>query len=77
MPLSDRELFARVTDMRRIILGSLLALFVLLQIGCQTVVVNSNRLEGMAGIRLMRQDDPINGSNWAKDIYNGDWNHSN
>ena len=41
------------------------------------VVVNSNRLEGMAGIRLMRQDDPINGSNWAKDIYNGDWNHSN
>lgn len=41
------------------------------------VVVNSNRLEGMAGIRLMRQDDPINGSNWAKDIYNCDWNHSN
>jgi len=63
--------------MRRITLRSLLALFLLLQVGCQMVVVNSKRLEGMAGIRLMRQDDPINGFNWAKDIYNGNWNHSN
>ena len=71
MPLSDRELFARVMDMRRIILGSLLALFVLLQTGCQTVIVNGKRLEGMAGVRLMRSDDPVNRTYWAKDIYSG------
>lgn len=55
--------------MRRIILNSLLALFLLLQAGCQTVIVNGKRLEGMAGIRLMRPDDPANRSYWARDIY--------
>ncbi len=39
------------------------------------VVVNSNRLEGTAGVRLIRQNDPISGSYWAEDIYNG--NRSN
>jgi len=57
--------------MRRIILSSLLALFLLLQAGCQTVIVNGKRLEGMAGIRLIRPDDPANRSYWAKDIYSG------
>ncbi|MBL7184806.1 MAG: hypothetical protein ISS70_00650 [Phycisphaerae bacterium] len=57
--------------MRRIILGSLLALFVLLQAGCQTVIVNGKRLEGMAGVHSMRSDDPANRTYWAKDIYSG------
>lgn len=57
--------------MRRNILSSLLALFLLLQAGCQTAIVNGKRLEGMAGIRLMRPDDPDNRSYWAKDIYSG------
>ena len=41
------------------------------------VVVNSKKLEGMAGIRLILPNDPISGSYWAKDIYNGSWNRSN
>ncbi len=62
--------------MRRIILGSLLALLLLLQAacaigGCRMVVVNSKRLEGMAGVRLMRSDDPVNRTYWTKDIYSG------
>jgi len=35
------------------------------------VVVNSKKLEGMAGIRLIHPNDPISGSYWAKDIYSG------
>ncbi len=41
------------------------------------VVVNSKKLEGMAGIRLIHPNDPSSGSYWAKDIYNGNWNRSN
>jgi len=41
------------------------------------VVVNGKRLEGMAGIRLERQNDPINGSYWAKDIHSSNWDYSN
>jgi len=52
-------------------MSGLLALFLLLQAGCQTVIVNGKRLEDMAGIRLMRPDDPANKSYWAKDIYSG------
>ncbi len=63
--------------MRRIILRSLLALLLLLQAGCQMVIVNSKRLEGMAGIRSIRSNGPISGLYWAKDIYNGNWDCSN
>jgi len=41
------------------------------------VVVNSKKLEGMAGIRLILPNDLISRSYWAKDIYNGNWNRSN
>jgi len=64
-------------DMRRIILRSLLTLFLLLQAGCQMVVVNSNRLEGTAGVSLISPNDLMSGSYWAKDIYNDSWKRSN
>ena len=52
--------------MRRIILSSLFALFLFLQMGCQTVIVSSKRLEGMAGVNIIRRE----GSNyWAKDVF--------
>lgn len=35
------------------------------------VIVNAKRLEGMAGVRLMRSDDPVNRTYWAKNIYSG------
>lgn len=41
------------------------------------VVVNSKKLEGMAGIRLIHPNDPSSVSYWAKDIYNGNLNRSN
>ena len=40
------------------------------------VVVSSKKLEGMADTRLIPPNDPITGSYWAKDIYNGDWKRS-
>jgi hypothetical protein len=58
-------------DMRSIILSCLLALFLLLQTGCRTVIVNSKRLEGMTGVSLIRPGDTINGTWWAKDIVSG------
>jgi hypothetical protein len=51
-------MFFRVMDMRSIILSGLLALFLLLQTGCQTVIVNNNKLEGMTGASLVRPGDP-------------------
>lgn len=59
--------------MQRFILSSLFGLSLFLQAGCKMVVVNSKRLEGMADIRLMCQNDPNNGFCWAKDIHNSNW----
>lgn len=69
--------FVRVMDMRRIISSSLLSLSLFLHAGCEMVVVKGKRLEGMAGIRLMHQDEPINGSYWAKNIHSGNWDYTN
>ena len=41
------------------------------------VVVNSKRLEGMAGVSLISPNDLMSGSYWAKDIYNGSRKRSN
>jgi hypothetical protein len=57
-------------DMRRTMLSVLLSFF-LIQTGCQTVIVNGNRLEGMAGVRSIRPDDPANRTYWAKSIFSG------
>ena len=68
--------FLGVMDMQRIILSSVLGLFVLAQTGCQMVVVNGKSLEGMQGVRLVRPNDPITGPCWAKDAYDGSWGRS-
>ena len=59
--------------MRKLIVSSLLILSLFLQPGCQTVVVSNKRLEGMADIRLMCQNDPNNRLYWAKDIHSSNW----
>jgi hypothetical protein len=41
------------------------------------VVVNSKRLEGMAGVSLISPNDLMSGSYWAKDIYNDSWKRGN
>jgi hypothetical protein len=61
--------FSRVMDMRRILLSTLLSLFLLLQIGCQTIIVSGKRLEGMAGVHLIRPGDAANSTYWAKNIF--------
>jgi hypothetical protein len=45
-------------DMRSIILSSLLALSLLLQTGCRTVIVKNKRFENMTAVSLIRPDDP-------------------
>jgi hypothetical protein len=60
-------------NMRRIMLSTFFSLFLLLQTGCQTVIVNGKRLEGVAGVRLIRQDDQ---TSWAKEVCSSNVNNS-
>jgi len=63
------RVISRVMDIRNNILSNLIALFLLLNAGCQTVIVNGNKLEDMAGRRLIRPEDLANKPYWTKDIY--------
>jgi hypothetical protein len=60
-------------NMRRIILSSFFALFFFLQTGCQTVIVSGKRLEGMAGVNIIRPESP---NYWAKDVFSDNTNGS-
>jgi hypothetical protein len=60
-------------DMKRIMLSTMLSLFLLLQTGCQTVIVNGDKLEGVAGVRLIRQEDQ---TSWAKEVFRSNVDNS-
>ncbi len=64
----------RVVDVQRIILPSLLGLFMFLHAGCRTAIVSGNKLDRMPGIPRLSRNGP-GGSFWTKNAHGTGTHH--